>query len=100
VRKAADRQISVEDFGTELMVASLLQEILETAGCIVAGPIPRVAEVDAADRDTYDAAILDINFAGYRSCRCTVSAQRAVCLCYRLQYRGVARRIRRPATPL
>jgi DNA-binding response OmpR family regulator len=54
----------VED---EFLVASLLQEILETAGCIVAGPIPRVAEaVDAADRDTYDAAILDINVAGYR----------------------------------
>ena len=54
----------VED---EFLVASLLQEMLETAGCIVAGPIPRVAEaVDAADRDTYDAAILDINVAGYR----------------------------------
>ena len=54
----------VED---EFLVASLLQEILETAGCIVAGPIPRVAEaVDAADHETYDAAILDINVAGYR----------------------------------
>jgi DNA-binding response OmpR family regulator len=54
----------VED---EFLVASLLQEMLETAGCIVAGPIPRIAEaVDAADRDTYDAAILDINVAGVR----------------------------------
>jgi DNA-binding response OmpR family regulator len=54
----------VED---EFLVASLLQEILETAGCIVAGPIPRVAEaVDAADHETYDAAILDINVAGCR----------------------------------
>jgi DNA-binding response OmpR family regulator len=54
----------VED---EYLVASLLQEILETAGWIVAGPIPRVAEaIDAADRDTYEAAILDINVASYR----------------------------------
>ena len=54
----------VED---EFLVASLIQDMLETAGCIVAGPIPRVADaLVAADRDTYDAAILDINVAGDR----------------------------------
>jgi DNA-binding NtrC family response regulator len=54
-------------FEDEFLIASLLQEMLETAGCMGAGPIPRVAEaVDAADRDTYDAAILDINVAGHR----------------------------------
>ena len=54
----------VED---EFLVAMLIQEMLETAGCLVSGPIPRVPEaLDAAGRETYDAAVLDINLAGER----------------------------------
>ena len=54
----------VED---EFLVAMLIQEFLEEAGCVVAGPIPRVAEaVEAAGRDAYDAAVLDVNLAGER----------------------------------
>ena len=58
------RVLLVED---EYLVASLIQEVLGTAGCIVKGPIPRLAEaVDAADRETCDAAVLDVNLAGER----------------------------------
>ena len=58
------RILLVED---EYLVASLIEEILETAGCIVTGPIPRLAEaVDAADRERCDAAVLDVNLAGER----------------------------------
>jgi CheY-like chemotaxis protein len=54
----------VED---EFLVAMLIQEILEEAGCVVAGPIPRVAQaLEAAERDAYDAAVLDVNLAGDR----------------------------------
>ena len=42
----------VED---EYLVASLMQEMLASAGCIVAGPIPRLAQaLDAASTETYD----------------------------------------------
>ncbi len=58
------RVLLVED---EYLVASLIEEILEIAGCIVTGPIPRLAQaVDAADRETCDAAVLDVNLAGER----------------------------------
>ena len=58
------RVLLVED---EYLVASLIEEILETAGCIVTGPIPRLAEaVDVADRERCDAAVLDVNLAGER----------------------------------
>ena len=54
----------VED---EFLVASLIEEMLETAGCIVAGPIPRVAEaLDAADHEDCDLAVLDVNLGGDR----------------------------------
>lgn len=54
----------VED---EFLVASLIQDILETAGCIVSGPIPRLAEaMDAARVEPCDAAVLDINLGGHR----------------------------------
>jgi CheY-like chemotaxis protein len=54
----------VED---EFLVASLLQDMLESAGCIVAGPIPRVPEaLEAADCGDYDLAVLDINVGGDR----------------------------------
>jgi DNA-binding response OmpR family regulator len=58
------RVLLVED---EYLVASLIEEILEIAGCIVTGPIPRLAQaVDAADREACDAAVLDVNLAGER----------------------------------
>jgi len=58
------RVLVVED---EYLVAVLIEEILESAGCIVMGPIPRVPEaLDAVDHDEYDAAVLDVNLAGER----------------------------------
>lgn len=54
----------VED---EFLVAMLIEEMLESAGCVVIGPIPRVPEaLDAVDHDACDAAVLDINLAGER----------------------------------
>jgi DNA-binding response OmpR family regulator len=58
------RIMVVED---EFLVAMLIEEILESAGCVVSGPIPRLAEaLDAARREACDAAVLDINLAGER----------------------------------
>jgi CheY-like chemotaxis protein len=58
------RILVVED---EFLVAMLIQEMLEGAGCVVAGPIPRVAEaLEAASSDAYDAAVLDVDLAGER----------------------------------
>ncbi len=63
-RLSGVRILVVED---EYLVASLIQDILEHAGCEVAGPIPRLAEaVDAAESDPCDAAILDVNLGGDR----------------------------------
>ena len=54
----------VED---EYLVAILIEEILESAGCIVLGPIPRLREaLEAIDHDDCDAAVLDVNLAGER----------------------------------
>jgi DNA-binding response OmpR family regulator len=58
------RVLVVED---EFLVASLIEDILESAGCVVSGPMPRVADaLSAMDRENYDAAILDVNLAGDR----------------------------------
>jgi DNA-binding response OmpR family regulator len=58
------RVLVVED---EYLVADLIEKILESAGCIVMGPIPRVPEaLDAVNDDDYDAAVLDVNLAGER----------------------------------
>ena len=58
------RVLVVED---EYFVAILIEEILESAGCVVRGPIPRLREaLDAVDHDDYDAAVLDVNLAGER----------------------------------
>ena len=58
------RVLVVED---EYLVAVLIEQILESAGCVVMGPIPRVPEaLDAVDNDNYDAAVLDVNLAGER----------------------------------
>jgi len=58
------RVLVVED---EYLVASLIEDMLKSAGCIVAGPIPRLAEaLDVARREACDVALLDINLAGER----------------------------------
>jgi CheY-like chemotaxis protein len=58
------RVLVVED---EYFVAILIEEILESAGCIVRGPIPRLPEaLDAVVHNDYDAAVLDVNLAGER----------------------------------
>ena len=58
------RVLVVED---EYFVAILIEEILESAGCVVMGPIPRLPEaLDAAHHDNCDAAVLDVNLAGER----------------------------------
>jgi DNA-binding response OmpR family regulator len=58
------RVLVVED---EYFVAILIEEILESAGCIVMGPIPRLPEaLDAIDHEDFDAAVLDVNLAGER----------------------------------
>jgi DNA-binding response OmpR family regulator len=54
----------VED---EYLVAALIKEMLELAGCIVVGPVPRLSDaLDAADHEPCDAAVLDVNLAGER----------------------------------
>jgi DNA-binding response OmpR family regulator len=56
------RILVVED---EYLVASLIQDFLEMAGCVVLGPIARLAEAaDAAQSDSCDAALLDVNLGG------------------------------------
>jgi CheY-like chemotaxis protein len=58
------RVLVVED---EYFVAILIEEILESAGCIVMGPIPRLPEaLDAIEHEDYDVAVLDVNLAGER----------------------------------
>jgi len=58
------RVLVVED---EYFVAILIEEILESAGCIVMGPVPRLPEaLDAVDHEDYDVAVLDVNLAGER----------------------------------
>ena len=58
------RVLVVED---EFLVASLIEDMLTSAGCVVSGPIPRLAEaLDAVHRGTFDAAVLDVNLAGDR----------------------------------
>jgi CheY-like chemotaxis protein len=58
------RVLVVED---EFLVATLIEDMLKSAGCVVSGPIPRLVEaLDAVDRGTFDAAVLDVNLAGHR----------------------------------
>ena len=58
------RVLIVED---EFLVATLIEDVLKSAGCVVSDPIPRVAEaLDAVDHETYDVAVLDINLGGDR----------------------------------
>ncbi len=58
------RVLVVED---EFLVATLIEDMLRSAGCVVSGPVPRLAEaLDAVHRGTFDAAVLDVNLAGDR----------------------------------
>jgi DNA-binding response OmpR family regulator len=58
------RVLVVED---EFLVATLIEDMLVAAGCVVAGPIPRLSEaLDAVNSRTFDAAVLDVNLAGHR----------------------------------
>ncbi len=58
------RVLVVED---EFLVATLIEDMLTSAGCVVSGLIPRLAEaLDAVHRGTFDAAVLDVNLAGDR----------------------------------
>ncbi|HUC70896.1 MAG TPA: response regulator [Stellaceae bacterium] len=52
----------VED---EYLIASLIEQMLEAAGCVISGSIPRVAEAIEAARETEcDVALLDVNLVG------------------------------------
>ena len=56
------RVLVVED---EYFIAILIEEILESAGCVVMGPIPRLPDaLHAVDHQDYDVAVLDVNLAG------------------------------------
>jgi two-component SAPR family response regulator len=58
------RVLIVED---EFLVATLIEDMLESAGCTILGPIPRVAEaLDVVDHETCDVAVLDVNLGGDR----------------------------------
>jgi DNA-binding response OmpR family regulator len=58
------RVLVVED---EFLVATLIEDMLVAAGCVVAGPIPRLSEaLDAVGSGTFDAAVLDVNLGGDR----------------------------------
>jgi CheY-like chemotaxis protein len=58
------RILVVED---EFLIATLIEDMLETSGCAVAGPVSRLpAAVEAASREECAAAILDVNLAGQR----------------------------------
>jgi CheY-like chemotaxis protein len=56
------RVLVVED---DFLVSLLLDDLLTAAGCKVLGPVARLAEaLDAAAKERFDAAVLDINLAG------------------------------------
>lgn len=56
------RVLVVED---EFIVAALLEDALQAFGCHVVGPASRVADaLDILERETIDAAVLDVNIAG------------------------------------
>ncbi|HZU89457.1 MAG TPA: response regulator [Stellaceae bacterium] len=56
------RILIVED---DYLIATLLAEVLETAGWRVVGPVGQLGEaVDAAVQEKFDAAVLDVNLGG------------------------------------
>jgi CheY-like chemotaxis protein len=58
------RILVVED---EFLIATLIEDVLEMSGCVVAGPVSRLpAAVEAAGHEDCAAAVLDVNLAGQR----------------------------------
>lgn len=56
------RVLVVED---ELFIAMMLEGALRDEGCVVVGPVPRVANaVKAAQDEPIDVAVLDVNLGG------------------------------------
>ena len=54
----------VED---DYLISLLFDEMLTSAGCVVVGPLPRLADaLDAAAKASCDAAVLDVNLGGER----------------------------------
>lgn len=59
------RVMLVED---ESLVADLIVDVLETAGCAVVGPYARLdSAAQAAEGESIDVALLDLDLAGHRS---------------------------------
>jgi CheY-like chemotaxis protein len=58
------RVLVVED---DYLIASVIEHILNAAGCVVVEPISHLAQAqEAARQNAYDAAVLDINLRGER----------------------------------
>ena len=58
------RVLLVED---EMVVSLLIEDVLADAQCIVVGPFARVADaLEAAQTETVDVAVLDVNVAGVK----------------------------------
>jgi two-component SAPR family response regulator len=56
------RVLVVED---DFLVSLLVEDVLKSAGCVVLGPVPRLADaLDAAANTCCDVALLDINLGG------------------------------------
>jgi len=54
----------VED---DYLISTLFDDMLTSAGCVVVGPLPRLADaLDAAAKESCDAAVLDVNLGGER----------------------------------
>ena len=54
----------VED---DYLISLLFDEMLTSAGCVVVGPVPRLADaLEAAAKESCDAAVLDVNIGGER----------------------------------
>lgn len=48
-----------------MLIFMLIESILESTGCVVVGPSPRLAVAcDLAEKEAIDAALLDVNLAG------------------------------------
>ena len=61
-RLVGKRVLVVED---EVLIAMMLEGVLEDAGCTVVGPFARVGDaLQAASSEAVDLALLDVNVAG------------------------------------
>jgi DNA-binding response OmpR family regulator len=56
------RVLVVED---DFLVSLLFEDVLRAAGCVVLGPVPRLADaLDVAATEHCDVAVLDVNLGG------------------------------------